>query len=135
MRTVAIALVCVLFLGVPAFADDFKSIDKNKNGKVDLQEFLGFVKVIGPVKFKQYDADNDGFLSKKEFSGDGDFKKVDTDKNGKIDPQEFTVFLIAVIAPTKFKSYDMNRDGHLDEKEFKAEQKNPVELGSGKTKK
>ena len=123
MRTAVVTMICIMSLCASAFADDFRGIDINKDGRIDLQEFQGFVKEIGPSKIRQFDADADGFLSEKEFAGDGNFKKEDANRDGKIDPQEGTQFLVAVIAPTKFKSYDMNRDGYLDQNEFEAGQK------------
>ena len=75
MRTAVVTMICIMSLCASAFADDFRGIDINKDGRIDLQEFQGFVKEIGPSKIRQFDADADGFLSEKEFAGDGNFKK------------------------------------------------------------
>ncbi|HPL63228.1 MAG TPA: EF-hand domain-containing protein [Syntrophales bacterium] len=130
MRILAIAAVIALCLSFPAFAEDFKAIDANKDGRISMKEFRVYVKQISPDKFKQLDIDGDGHLSKIEFAGDVDFKKVDKGKDGKINPREFTAYLVVFIAPSKFRSYDANRDWFISRKEFEAEQKNPVALRS-----
>jgi len=136
MRILAIAAVFAMLMSFSAYAEDFKTIDTNKDGKIDLQEFRVYVKQIGPDKFKQLDADGNGFLSRKEFAGDVDFKKVDKNRDGKISPKEFTAYLVVFIAPSKFRSYDTNGDGSISLQEFEAEQKNPVALrSSGSVKK
>ncbi|OPY68357.1 MAG: EF hand [Syntrophorhabdaceae bacterium PtaU1.Bin034] len=52
------------------------------------------------------------------------FKDADVNKDGKVDAAELTIIMINV-TPEKFREYDKNGDGALDEKEFKA-------AGSGK---
>lgn len=122
MRKIVIAVIGLLFLSAPALADDFGAMDANKDGKIGLQEFLGYVKETGPANLKQFDADKDGFVSEKELGGDADFKKMDADGDGKVSPQEGTDFLVKVIAPPKFKQADTNGDGSVDKAEYDAEQ-------------
>lgn len=47
------------------------------------------------------------------------FKDADMNKDGKVDAAELTIIVIN-ITPDKFKGYDKNGDGFLDEKEFRA---------------
>jgi len=122
MRTFIIALLCLLFLSAPAFAGDFENMDANKDGKIGLQEFLGYAKERTPANLKQIDADRDGFVSEKELGGDKDFQKMDTNRDGKVSPQEGTDYIVNVLGPAKFKEADTNGDGFVDRKEYEAEQ-------------
>lgn len=51
------------------------------------------------------------------------FQDVDNNKDGKISPAELSV-IIPDLTMEKFKEYDKNGDGYLDEAEFKAIKKN-----------
>jgi Ca2+-binding EF-hand superfamily protein len=54
-----------------------------------------------------------------------EFRNADVNKDGKVDAAELTIIIID-ITPAKFKEYDKNGDGILDDKEF-------VAAGTGKT--
>ncbi len=47
------------------------------------------------------------------------FKDADVNKDGKVDAPELTIMIINM-TPAKFKEYDKNGDGILDQNEFKA---------------
>ena len=106
----------------------FKNLDKNQDGKLDRQEFLG-----GAPRFTQLDRNADGFLSRDEIpwlnpagprpgaaskgtdlvpAADGPFlkrlKAMDKDGDGRISRDEFSG------RPAMFDRLDANHDGFID---------------------
>lgn len=63
-------------LAAGAFAADFKTTDKNDDGKVSKEEFAGDDKKLAK-KFKKLDKDSDGSLSEDEFKASMKKKKKD----------------------------------------------------------
>jgi Ca2+-binding EF-hand superfamily protein len=116
---IIIAVLTVLFLsaGVSFAADDqFLTIDKNKDGKINKQEYMDAVEGT----FNKCDLNKDGILTKDEIKlieklEAGKFiKEVDTNKDGKISKQEFLN-----AAGLKFKQLDKNNNDYIDKKEWK----------------
>jgi len=97
--------------------DAIEKIDTNKDGRIDHQEFTNAVSQT----FRMYDKNGDGYLDREEFvaSTVADpnkwFTEIDANQDGKIDHKEFSG------AATKwFSVSDMNRDGCLNRSEFTA---------------
>lgn len=93
----------------------FVTLDKNKDEKISLDEFLSFEK----VKFDRNDANSDGKLTPDEFkaslseaskkNGDRTFAAFDQDKNGSLSFDEYKAYRAYV-----FKNYmDTDKDGSL----------------------
>ncbi len=94
-----------------AFADDgsatVKSVDKDSDGTIDMQE----AKTAAMAKFAMADKDNDGTIDSKEAGMD--VSKADPDKDGTLDKTEYA----AALGDT-FKAADTDHDGTVDAAEM-----------------
>jgi Ca2+-binding EF-hand superfamily protein len=120
----AISLVVLaLVVNVYSAGKDFENIDTNRDGKIDLKEFTD----AASQKFKQYDKNNDGCLDREEFkvmkdvNAGREFEYMDTNKDGKVDLKEFTD-----AGTERFKLFDKNQDGYLNNQEFHSKQAYPI---------
>ncbi len=94
-----------------SFADDnsamVKSVDKDSDGTIDMQE----AKTAAMAKFAMADKDSDGTIDSKEAGMD--VSKADPDKDGTLDKTEFA----AALGDT-FKATDIDHDGTVDATEL-----------------
>ena len=94
-----------------------ESIDTNKDGRIDHQEFTEAVSRT----FRMHDKSGDGHLDREELTAskvadpDRWFTEMDTNRDGKIDHKEFTG-----AATKRFTVSDLDRDGYLNRSEFNA---------------
>ena len=54
--------------GQGAAGKQFKDVDVNKDGKVDISEFTVIMMTVSPEWFKQFDRDGNGYLDEAEFN-------------------------------------------------------------------
>ena len=94
-----------------AFADDgstiVKSVDKDSDGTIDMQE----AKTAAMANFAMADKDKDGTIDSKEAGMD--VSKADPDKDGTLDKTEFASAL-----DNTFKATDTDHDGTVDATEL-----------------
>ena len=109
-------------------ADFFRKLDINNDGRVSLDEWMGWRE----TQFYNLDKNNDGFLSREEVSAGKtrfarlllqNFDLVDTNKDGKLSKEEFRA-----ASRRKFLMFDTNRDGYLSPEDLE----NLVNFRSGR---
>jgi len=94
----------------------FQELDKNRDGKVSLEEFLAFHKAESPPRrqfweyeFRKYDRNGDGFITHEEHwapvSLEDEFRGMDKNRDGRISPGEF------LQGERLFRRLDRNNDG------------------------
>jgi len=114
----------------------FKLADKNGDGELDLSELPAMfhpelhdemLALVSGQVFEENDADGDGLLTQKEFSGDedADFQKLDKDGSGTIDKQEALLwdsgqYHIEVSLAKLFEAADTDGDAHITADELSA---------------
>ncbi|KAG2270431.1 hypothetical protein Bca52824_064986 [Brassica carinata] len=107
--------------------------NKNKNGKLSLDEFLEAVLAFSlniseeevTQMFKEIDVDGDGELSSDEFASSKLFALCDADGDGKITSSEFHAAMIGLgkecteeKCAEMLKTADVDGDGYLSFEEF-----------------
>ncbi|KAF7261308.1 hypothetical protein EG68_01479 [Paragonimus skrjabini miyazakii] len=125
---------------------NFDSLDKNRNGKLEKKEIMEFLVTFGFKQqyaeefIKQFDANKDGIVSKDEFMKAACaikpskfseaqlramFKKADKDHSGSISCKELKTFLEEqknLVSKTEVRKWieehDKNKDKQLDYEEF-----------------
>jgi Ca2+-binding EF-hand superfamily protein len=122
MNRALIVLLSIAFLTVlvcPALAGDkarptFDSLDKNKDGKIDMGEWLqAWVdKEAAKKRFQKLDRNKDGVLD--DADGKIIFAERDKDGNNKISRDEYVFDSNdARAARDDFVAYDSNRDSYI----------------------
>lgn len=121
----------------PLIARIMKAVDKNRDGKLTLAEYLPLdvqAKHHGEQHFKAGDANADGFIDATELATtlnrqtwfpilsegiETCFTRHDTDKDGKLNAAEYRkVSHMGGHAEQHFKGADTNKDGFLSMAEF-----------------
>ena len=101
----------------------FQARDKNRDGKVSLEEFLAFHGAELPLRrqlleyeFRKYDRNGDGFITHEEHWApvglEDEFRGVDKNRDGRISPDEF------LQGERLFRRLDRNNDGVITWEEY-----------------
>jgi Ca2+-binding EF-hand superfamily protein len=101
----------------------FQELDKNRNGKVSLEEYLAFHGAEAPLRrqfleyeFRKYDRNSDGFITHEEHWApvglEDEFRGVDKNRDGRIIPDEF------LQGERLFHRLDRNHDGVISWDEY-----------------
>jgi Ca2+-binding EF-hand superfamily protein len=101
----------------------FQDLDKNRDGKVSLEEYLAFHGAESPLRrqfleyeFRKYDRNGDGFIAHEEYlapvSLEDEFRGVDKNRDGRISPDEF------LQGERLFRRLDRNNDGVITWDEY-----------------
>jgi Ca2+-binding EF-hand superfamily protein len=101
----------------------FQARDKNRDGKVSLEEFLAFHGAELPLRqqlleyeFRKYDRNGDGFITHEEHWApvglEDEFRGVDRNRDGRISPDEF------LQGERLFRRLDRNNDGVITWDEY-----------------
>ena len=115
--------------GHAAFDRLLKAGDENKDGKLQVDEIRGLLaklKDLGETpaeRFKTFDLNGDGKLSRDEFPGAADaFDKLDADKDATLSPAEMAAARPdappAAAMPPRLKAMDKDGDGRISREEF-----------------
>jgi len=98
-----------------AWAADFNTLDRNRDGHIDMKE----LDPPATELFRTYDRNKDGALDAEEFrqiqGARSRFEELDLDRNGRIDLDE-----LRQAASRRFQACDANGDGRLDAEEIRA---------------
>ena len=113
------AFVIMFFAASVGFAAEeiLPKLDKNKDGKISKQEYLGAVSVT----FNKLDKNRDGLINRDELGHmdkkdlEAFTKEADTDGNGIISKKEFEQ-----AAVKRFQQLDKNRNGFINKDEWAA---------------
>jgi Ca2+-binding EF-hand superfamily protein len=117
MKKVLMSLLIVFACTTISFAaeSDFKKTDKNNDGRISKKEYTDAV----DHTFNNLDKNKDGYLTRNELHAadktavEKFMKEADINKDGKISKEEF-----AAAAGKRFKFLDKNNDGFIDQKEW-----------------
>jgi Ca2+-binding EF-hand superfamily protein len=101
----------------------FQGRDKNRDGKVSLEEYLAFHGAELPLRrqlleyeFRKYDRNGDGFITHEEHWApvglEDEFRGVDQNRDGRISPDEF------LQGERLFRRLDRNNDGFITWDEY-----------------
>ena len=107
-----------------SWEDRFQKLDKNRDGKVSLEEYLAFHGAESALRrqfleyeFRKYDRDGDGFITHEEHwapvSLEDEFRGVDKNRDGRISPDEF------LQGEQLFRRLDRNNDGVITWDEYR----------------
>jgi len=111
----AIAAILTWAAAGTAWAADFNTLDRNRDGCLDMKE----LDPPAAELFRTYDRNKDGVLDAEEFrqikGARSRFEELDLDRNGRIDLEE-----LRQAASRRFQACDANGDGRLDAKEIRA---------------
>ena len=106
-----------------AWEKRFQDRDKNRDGKVSLEEYLTFHGAEPSLRrqfleyeFRKYDRNEDGFITHEEHwapvSLEDEFRGVDKNRDGRISPDEF------LQGERLFRRLDRNNDGVITWDEY-----------------
>ena len=106
-----------------AWEKRFHDRDRNRDGKVSLEEFLAFHGAESPLRrqffeyeFRKYDRNGDGFITLEEHlapvSLKDEFRGLDKNQDGRISPDEF------LEGERQFRRLDRNNDGFITWDEY-----------------
>lgn len=117
LALVSLAVVPFAFTqgGPPTMSAFIKTWDSGKNGTLDLNE----VKMAASARFKAFDADKDGKLTRQDVNAiltDADFDKANPDNDTTLEENEYLV-----LVQQHFTAADANKDGAVDAKELSSE--------------
>jgi Ca2+-binding EF-hand superfamily protein len=101
----------------------FQDLDKNRDGKVSLEEYFAFFGAEHPQRrqflvyeFRKYDRNGDGFITHEEHlapvSLEDEFRAQDLNQDGRLSQDEF------LHGKKVFPGLDRNHDGFIDLKEY-----------------
>ncbi|MCL6621514.1 MAG: EF-hand domain-containing protein [Syntrophobacterales bacterium] len=101
----------------------FMELDRNRDGRVSRQEYLGFFNAVSGTRrqyfefeFRKYDRNRDGYLTREELKGpvrpEEEFRAMDADGDGRLSPKEF------LFGGRAFSRMDLNRDNFLSLPEY-----------------
>jgi Ca2+-binding EF-hand superfamily protein len=101
----------------------FQDRDKNRDGKVSLEEYLAFHGAEPPLsrdlleyEFRKYDRNGDGFITHEEHWApvrlEDEFRGMDKNRDGQISPDEF------LQGERLFRRLDRNNDGVITWEEY-----------------
>jgi Ca2+-binding EF-hand superfamily protein len=101
----------------------FQDRDKNRDGKVSLEEFLAFHGAESPLRrqlleyeFRKYDRNGDGFITHEEHWSpvglEDEFRGVDKNRDGRLSLDEF------LQGERLFRRLDRNSDGVITWEEY-----------------
>jgi len=116
MKNLGIIFVVVFVLSGLVWAADksFQEMDKNKDGRLNMEEFDREALRV----FNENDKNRDGALDKSEFSqikgAKSKFEDLDANKDGKVDMKE-----LRDAARIKFNQLDRKRDNYLTDDDLK----------------
>lgn len=100
----------------------YDDLDKNKDGKLNLDEYSPLWEDKAQVEnsFKSLDRNNDGFLTRDEFRNKVMFEALDKNKDGKLSLDEYSsLWKDKAQVENSFRSLDRNNDGFLTRDEFR----------------
>jgi Ca2+-binding EF-hand superfamily protein len=116
MKRLGIIFVVVFVLSGLVWAADksFQEMDKNKDGRLDIEEFHQEALRV----FNEHDKNHDGALNKSEFDqikgANSKFEDLDANKDGKVDMKE-----LRDAAINKFNQLDQKRNNYLTDEDLK----------------
>ena len=101
----------------------FQDLDKNRNGKITLEEYLGFFGADHPQRrqfleyeFRKYDRNGDGFITLEEHRAPvslaDEFRALDKNRDRRVSQDEF------LQGERMFRRLDRNHDGFITWDEY-----------------
>jgi hypothetical protein len=107
---------------LPPLAQDFNSIDVNRSGGLDPNEFAAATTFIADLSFEEVDINGDGVISPREadampISLREAFGTVDADTDGNVSPVEYQAASVNLLDGVSFGSIDTDGDGVVGTRE------------------